>query len=67
MSGPFKSDPVDASQHQLFPGNVFDLLPTDHDCFLFQDLLQQLDTRTIESQYSPLGQHAYHPKKSLAF
>lgn len=63
MSGPFKSDPVDASQHQLFPGNVFDLLPTDHDCFLFHDLLQQLDTRTIESQYSPLGQHAYHPKK----
>ena len=63
MSGPFKSDPVDVSQNQLFPGNVFDLLPTDHDCFLFHDLLQQLDTRTIESQYSPLGQHAYHPKK----
>ena len=63
MSGPFKSDPVDTIQRQLFPGNVFDLLPTDHDCYLFHDLFQQLDTSSIESQYSPLGQHAYHPKK----
>jgi transposase len=63
MSGPFKSDPVDAIQRQLFPGNVFDLLPTDHDCYLFHDLFQQLDTSRIESQYSPLGQRAYHPRK----
>ena len=63
MSGPFKSDPVDARQNQLFPGNVFDLLPTDHDCYLFHDLFQQLDTSSIESQYSPLGQRAYHPGK----
>ena len=63
MSVPFKSDPVDAVQRQLFPGNVFDLLPTEHDCYLFHDLFQQLDTSSIESQYSPLGQHAYHPRK----
>ena len=31
MTGPFKSDPVNAVQRQLFPGNVFDLLPTEHD------------------------------------
>ena len=34
---------------------MFDLLPTDHDCYLFHDLFQQLDTSSIESQYSPLG------------
>ncbi len=66
MSGPFKSDPIDANQRQLFPGNVFDLLPTDHDCYLFNDLFQQLDTSSIESQYSPLGQRAYHPRKVVA-
>ena len=63
MTGPFKSDPVDAVQRQLFPGNVFDLLPTEHDCYLFHDLFQQLNTSSIESQYSPLGQRAYHPRK----
>ncbi len=45
------------------PGNVFDLLPTDHDCYLFHDLFQQLDTSSIESRYSPLSQRAYHPGK----
>ena len=49
MSGPFKSDPVDAVQRQLFPGNVFDVLPTEHECYLFHDLFQQLDTSSIES------------------
>jgi transposase len=63
MSGPFKSDPVDASQRQLFPDSVFDLLPTDHDCYLFHDLFRQLATSSIESQYSPMGQRAYHPRK----
>ena len=63
MTGPFKSDPVDAVQRQLFPGNVFDLLPTEHDCYLFHDLFQQLNTSSIESRYSPLGQRAYHPRK----
>jgi transposase len=29
-------------------------------------LFGQLDTRAIESQYSPEGQHAYHPKKMVS-
>lgn len=59
MPIPFKSDSIDFDQRQLFPSNVFDLLPDDHDCYLFKDLLNQLDTSVIESQYSPNGQHAW--------
>ncbi len=65
MSIPFKSEPSSLRQHQLFPSNIFDLLPEDHDCFLFKDLLNQLDTSGIEERYSPNGQHAYHPLKII--
>ena len=41
------------------------MLPEDHDCFLFKDLLNQLDTSRIEALYSPNGQHAYHPLKII--
>lgn len=63
MAIPFKPDSVEVRQHQLFPSNIFDLLPDDHDCYLFRDLFEQLDTSAVEAGYSPLGQHAYHPKK----
>lgn len=66
MTIPFKSDPADLHQRALFPGNVFDLLPEAHDCFLFHDLFQQLDTSTLEAQYSPKGQHAYHPRQIIS-
>ncbi len=62
MSIPFKSSPVEYNQSLLFPGNVFDLLPTDHECYLYHDLFQQLDTTLIEKKYSYKGQNAYHPK-----
>ena len=54
MSVPFKSDPVDTVQRNCFQAVT---LPTEHDCYLFHDLFQQLDTSSIESQY--MGQHAY--------
>jgi hypothetical protein len=25
--------------------NVFDLLPKDHDCFIYEDILNQIDNR----------------------
>ena len=65
MPIPFKSDPADARQHQLFPSNIFDLLPEDHDCFLFYDLIQQLDVSDIEAKYSAIGQRAYPPLKLI--
>jgi hypothetical protein len=51
MSVPFKSSPVEFNQHLLFPPNIFDLLPKDHECFLYADLFQQIDTSSLESLY----------------
>ncbi len=62
----FKDIPQSFNQFELFPANVFDLLPSDHDCFFYRDLFQQLDTSEIESHYSPYGQKAYHPRKILS-
>jgi transposase len=62
MSIPFKSSPIEFNQHLLFPTNIFDLLPKDHECFLHADLFQQIDTSSLESLYSVKGQNAYHPK-----
>jgi transposase len=62
MSIPFKSSPVEFNQHLLFPTNIFDLLPKDHECYLYEDLFQQIDTRSLENLYSVKGQNAYHPK-----
>ncbi len=57
-----KSSPVEFNQHLLFPSNIFDLLPNDHDCCLYTELFQMLDTSPIESRYKVKGQNAYHPK-----
>jgi len=46
----------------LSPSNIFDLLPDDHECFVYRELFEQLDTAAIEKLYSDKGQHAYHPK-----
>ena len=59
----FKSEAESFHQRELFPSNIFDLLPKEHNCYLFRDLFEQLDSRELESQYSPLGQHAYHPRQ----
>ena len=59
MSIPFKSSPVEFNQHLLFPTNIFDLLPKGHECFLYADLFQQIDTSSLESLYSAKGQNAY--------
>ncbi len=66
MTIPFKSSPVEFHQHLLFPSNIFDLLPQGHDCYLYAELFEQLDTRSVESQYSVRGQHAYHPKQIVS-
>jgi transposase len=58
----FKEAPEQVYQNQLFPPNIFDLLPDDHDCHLYSDLLDQLDTSEIEEQYSHLGQRGFHPR-----
>lgn len=62
MSIPFKTSPIEFNQRSLFPSNIFDLLAEDHECYLYRDLFQQLDTTDIESTYKRLGQNAFHPR-----
>jgi len=62
MPVPFKKDPTDYNQSQLLATNVFDLLSKDHDCFIYEDILSQIDTKSIEGKYSMIGQHAYPPR-----
>jgi transposase len=62
MPVPFKEDPEEFKGRKLFAQNVFDLLPPDHDCFIYEDIFSQIDTKPLEEKYSMLGRHAYHPK-----
>jgi len=62
MSVPFKKDPTEYNQRALLATNVFDLLPDDHDYFIYEDILSQIDIAKVEKKYSILGQHAYHPR-----
>ena len=59
---PFKKSPIEFNQRVLFPSNIFDLLPEDHESYVFHDIFQQLDTTSIEQKYKVKGQNAYHPK-----
>jgi len=62
MRIPFQKDSDEFNQKSLFVNNVFDLLPSDHRCFVYEEIFEHLDTSSIEQNYSVLGQHAYHPK-----
>jgi len=66
MNIPFKKPPVEFDQRVLFPSNIFDLLSKDHECYVYSDLFEQLDTSSIEEKYSRIGQNAYHPKQIVA-
>lgn len=62
---PFKKSPAEFDQHILFPTNVFDLLPDEHDCYVFESILDQIDTFALENQFKTIGQNAYHPRLLL--
>lgn len=62
MKIPFKQDPEEYRQGMLFPGNLFDRLPEDHPCFVYEDIFQQIDTSSLMKSYSPDGQHAFDPR-----
>ena len=38
------------------------MLSDEHNCYVYSEIFNSLDTSRIESQYSVIGQHAYHPK-----
>jgi len=62
MQIPFKKDPVEFNQRPLFPANIFDLLPKNHNCFVYEDIFEQLATSSVEKLLSIRGQNAYHPR-----
>ena len=62
----FKEFTLGRGQRELFAANVFDLLPDDHECFLFAELTQTLDVSQASTHYSPIGQRAYDPKQLIA-
>ena len=66
MAPRFKRYRKDYCQSQLFATNVFDLLPEDHECFLYQELFEQLDTSEVEAWYSHRGQRAYAPRQIVS-
>jgi len=62
MPIPFKKNPIEFKQRILFPTNIFDLLPSEHECFIYEGIFKHLDTATVEQNYSVVGQNAYHPR-----
>jgi len=58
----FKIDPTNFNQRLLFPSNVFDLLPKEHECFIYDTIFQRIDISSIKGKYSHMGQRAYDPK-----
>ncbi|MCX6382979.1 MAG: IS1182 family transposase [Actinobacteria bacterium] len=62
MPVPFKKDPIEFNQRKLMAEDVFDLLDKDDDCFIYEDILNSIDTKEIEKKFSMIGQHAYHPR-----
>lgn len=62
MKIPFKKKPEEYYNRVLFPSNIFDSLPEDHECFLYKEIFQQIDTSDLEKKYSRKGQNAYHPR-----
>jgi len=66
MPVPFKKEPVEFNQRKLLAEDVFDLLEEGDDCFVYEDIFNQIDTKKIEEKYSIRGQHAYHPKRVAA-
>ena len=59
---PFKQAPEQYLQGTFFPSNIFNLLPEDHECVIYKDILEQIDVTSLYKNYSVLGQNAYNPK-----
>ncbi len=62
MKIPFKKDPLEFKQRAIFATNVFDLLPSEHPCYVYEDIFEQLDTSSVEEKFSVRGQNAFHPR-----
>jgi hypothetical protein len=53
MSIPFKKDPDEFNQRSLFATNVFDLLQSDHACFVYEEIFKYIDTSSVDDDKIP--------------
>jgi transposase len=58
--------PSKLEQIDIFFGSLEDQLPSDHLARAVWKVVEGLDTGGLESSYSVLGRHGYHPKRMLA-
>ena len=63
--------PIQALSQGLLPESVVcdqrvRPLAEDHECFLYQELFEQLDTSEVEARYSHRGQRAYAPRQIVS-
>lgn len=54
--------PYDQNQAYLLPPSLVECLPTDHICFIIDDVVNNLDLTEIEKDYTEEGHPAYNPK-----
>lgn len=52
-------------QLQLLPHDLSSSIPQDHLARLINQVIEDMDLSFIETTYSTMGQHAYHPKMLL--
>jgi len=50
------------NQNWLFPPTIADLIEEDHICRLVDDVVENIDFKSIEGRYDGPGSPAYHPK-----
>lgn len=62
MDIPFKKDPKEYTQGFPSSWNIFDLLPKDHICFVFEEIFKQINVSNLMKDYSREGQNAFHPR-----
>jgi transposase len=55
------------NQQQLFllPPDLSELVPEDHLARVINDIVDKIDIRELELQYSEIGQNGYHPRMML--
>lgn len=57
-----KFKPYNQDQQMLLPANIKDWVPKDHICFAINDIVDNMDLKSVESAYSENGSSAYNPR-----
>lgn len=63
---PFKQPPAAYKNSELFPANIFDILPEDHECFVYREISELIEVKKLYKNYSVLGQRAFNPKTLIS-